>query len=263
MKQPKYRRPLNSHQIRLLEIIYKYRFVTSQLITKHENSKHPRVITSRLKILFDQDYIGRNYDSDYKIKGKSASYFLRPKGVRYLRQQSFTVKKVLDSIYHDKRASPYQINHYLSIFEISNAINANYPGTFDFFSRSELVEDGLMKNLPDAYLTRLTTSTDKANHFFLDYLEDSLLYRQLITKIRSYIHYAEIEDWQEILGENFPIIILVCESRRTRYRVGQLVKKAMDRSYADICYQVITRDRITSGTDMAKWPKIPDDYDND
>jgi hypothetical protein len=259
MKQPKYRRPLNSHQIRLLKLLYKFRFVTSQLITKSEDSKYPRVITSRLKILLDQDYIGRNYDSTYKIQGKSASYFLRPKGVRYLRQQPFADKSVLNSIYHDKRATLYQIDHRLSIFEIYSAIEHNYPKTFDYFTKSELVEYDLIKNLPDAYMRRIRHSTVKDNDFFLDYLEDSLLYRQLIVVIRRYIKYTEEEDWESVFGESFPTIILICESRRTRYRVSQLVKKALDRSYASIHYQVITKDRIMSGTDMSKWPKIPAD----
>jgi len=71
------------------------------------------------------------------------------------------------------------------------------------------------------------------------------------------VKYAEDEDWEKEFGENFPIIILVCESKRTRYRVSQLVKKVMDRTYVDIYYQVITKDRIMLGTDMSKWPKFP------
>lgn len=256
MNKPKYRRPLNDHQIHILELLYEFRFTTSQLLTKYDGSKYSRVITARLKILLDQDYIGRNYDSTYKIQGRSASYFLRPKGVRYLRQQEYTDKSVLYSIYHDKRASPYQISHRLSIFEIAIAIKHNYPG-LDFFSRSELDQNGYLNPLPDAYIERIRTSTIKDNHFFLDYLEDSLLYRQLIVTIRRYVAYAEGEDWQEEFGETFPTIILVCESKRLRYRVSQLVKRVMDRSYADIHYQVITADRIILGTDMSRWPKIP------
>ena len=256
MNQPKYRRPLNPHQIHILQLLYKFRFATSQLITKYEGTKYPRVITSRLKILLDQDYIGRNYDSTYRIKGKSASYFLRPKGVRYLRNLDYTDKSVLYSIYHDKRASPYQISHRLSIFEICTAIKNNYS-SLNVFSKSELNQDGSLKPLPDLYMSRKRTSNVKDNDFFLDYLEDSLLYRQLIIAIRRYVNYAENEDWENEFGENFPAIILVCESKRTRYRVSQLIKKVMDRTYVDIHYQVITIDRIISGSDMSKWPKIP------
>jgi hypothetical protein len=256
MNQPKYRRPLNPNQINLLQLLYKYRFATSQLITKSEGSKYPRVITSRLKILLDQDYIGRNYDSTYRIKGESASYFLRPKAVRYLRQQDLADNKVLNSIYHDKRASPYQISHRLTIFEIGVAIKYNYPG-LDISSKSELNQNSPIKPLPDLYLERNRLSKVKNNHFFIDYLEDSLLYRQLIIAIRRYVAYAENEDWESEFGENFPTIVLICESKRTRYRVSQLVKKVMDRTYVDIYYQVITLDRIMSGSDMSKWPKIP------
>jgi hypothetical protein len=257
MNTPKYRRPLNDHQILLLQTLYKFRFATSQLITKSQGSKYPRVITSRLKILLDQDYIDRNYDSSYKIIGKSASYYLRPKGVRYLRQLPTSTKSVLYSIYHDKRATPYQINHRLSIFEIYVAFKHQYSAKFAFYSKSELNSESLPKTLPDAYLRRIKPSTIKDNEFFLDYLEDSLLYRQLIVSIRRYVKYAEEEDWEKVFGDKLPIIILVCESKRTRYRVSQLVKKVMDRTYVDIYYQVITLDRIMSGSDMAKWPKIP------
>ena len=83
MDNTKLRKPLNSYQIRLLQTLYKFRFATTKLISDSQNSKYERVITARLKILLDQDYIGRNYDSSYRIKGKSASYYLRPKGIRY------------------------------------------------------------------------------------------------------------------------------------------------------------------------------------
>ncbi len=262
MKQPKYRRPLNDHQIHILKLLYKFRFVTSQLINEYDGSKYPRVINSRLKILLDQDYIARNYDSTYKIQGKSASYYLRPKGVRYLRQLDYTDKSVLYSIYHDKRASPYQISHRLSIFEIGVSLRRNYP-SLDFFSKSELNQNGSLKPLPDFYIERRRSSKVKDNRFFLDYLEDSLLYRQLIVIVRHYVAYAEEEDWEAEFGENFPVIILVCESKRTRYRVSQLVKKVMDRTHVDLYYQVITLDRIISGTDMSKWPKIPKPYEDD
>jgi len=156
MDNPKYRRPLNHYQIQLLQTLYKFRFATTYLIANSQGSKHPRVITSRLKILLDQDYIGRNYDNSYKIKGKPAIYYLRPNGIRYLRLQSYSNKKVIDSIYHDKRTSQTQIDHCLNLFEIYVRFKKLYPGTFRFYSKSELAgRPNLPEDAPDARVTRI------------------------------------------------------------------------------------------------------------
>ena len=137
---PSYRKPLNPRQIKLLVTLYKFRFATSHLIASSQGTKYPQVINTRLKVLLDQEYIGRNYDSSYKIKGKQASYFLLSKGIRFLSSQEFSNAKVINALYHDKHAGEEFIQHCLNVFRLYIEIKEAYPDEFSFFSKSELYQ---------------------------------------------------------------------------------------------------------------------------
>ena len=261
MDIPKYRRPLNHYQIQLLQTLYKFRFATTYLIANSQGSKHPRVITSRLKILLDQDYIGRNYDNSYKIKGKPAIYYLRPNGIRYLRLQSYSNKKVIDSIYHDKRTSQTQIDHCLNLFEIYVRFKKLYPGTFRFYSKSELAgRPNLPEDAPDARVTRIKTDSKKDNDYFLESYEDSIPYRRLIIKIRRFISYAENGSWEKLTENKLPTVLMVCESKTLQYRVMRLVHRELDSSYVDLKFLTILKEELAKdSSDIPKWIRISDE----
>jgi hypothetical protein len=259
MTNPTYRKPLNDYQIQLIQTLYKFRFATTKLIASSRKANE-RVISSRLKILLDQDYIGRHYDNSYKLIGKSASYYLRPKAIRYLKLQTYANKQVLSSIYHDKRASDSQINHWLSLFEIYVAFKRLYPDTFRFYSKNELAgKTNLPEELPDARLSRIKAKPNKDNDFFLECYEDSIVYRRLIIKIRRLIDYAETDKWQKRTDQMFPTILLVCESRTLQFRVIRLVKRVLDSSFASPIILTILKDDLVKSGNESKWIKISDE----
>ena len=80
ISKPKVRKQLNELQSELLLVLYKFRFGTVELIAQYQDQS-VRYTNVRLKILLEQDYIGRNYDSSYNIKGWKASYYLLPKEI--------------------------------------------------------------------------------------------------------------------------------------------------------------------------------------
>jgi hypothetical protein len=234
---PKYRRPLNNHQILILNTLYKFRFATATLIAESQKANHVRVISSRLKILVDQEYIGMNYDSSYKIKGKPATYYLLTEAVRFLRQQAYTDESTLRSIYHDKRAKEAPIQHRLHVFKVYIHFKHTYPGRFKFYSKSELVhKDFLPRQRPDAYL--IDTESDK--HYLLDCLEDTMSFWTLRKNIKRFIRYAELEIWQKNQDSEHPAILLVCESEKLKKQVQNLVNKELDNSFAELQFALIS-----------------------
>lgn len=236
--QPKYRRPLNNHQLTILNTLYKFRFITASLLAQNQNAHHVRVISSRLKVLVEQEYIGMNYDSSYRIKGQPATYYLLPKGVRYLRQQSYIQESALRSIYHDKRATPGQIAHRLSVFQVFIGLKNTYPKRFKFFSKTELMnKDYGPKTKPDAQL--IDTQTNQ--HYFMDYLEDIASFWTLRKAVKRYITYTELGIWQKHKpGTPHPHILLICESEQLSKRVEHLVGRELDSSYVELSVEVIT-----------------------
>ncbi|HEY4963374.1 MAG TPA: replication-relaxation family protein [Candidatus Saccharimonadales bacterium] len=244
---PKYRRPLNNYQIQLLQTLYKFRFATTHLIAKSQGSKYPRVILARLRVLVDQDYIGQNYDKSYKIKGKPATYYLRPNAVRYFKQQPYASPKVLKSIYQDKRANKDQIAHYLHVFSVYVEFKRLYPEEFKFFSKSELAErKGMPERMPDAYLHRTVTSHTQANDYFLDSYEEATYYLVIQRKIRQYIKYAEDETWQNHTNRKLPTMLIVCETKALQRQMLRLAAKELDKTYVDLKFLATTTEALVS-----------------
>lgn len=240
--QPKYRRPLNNQQVAILNTLYKFRFTTAALLTENQNAKNQRVISSRLKILADQGYIGMNYDSSYRIKGQPATYYLKTDGIRYLRAQNYTNESALRSIYHDTRATPSQITHRLQVFKAYVELKNQHPGRFKFYSKTELMgKDYVPKTKPDALL--IDTETNK--HYFMDYLEDTASFWTLRKTIRRYITYAELSIWQKYKPDTpHPSILLICESSRLSKKVASLVSRELDNSFIDLGAQVVSPENI-------------------
>lgn len=225
---------LTKQQIVLLQTLYKFRHATAQLITDQQQAKHKRVILKRLQILEKDKYIGKIYESSYKLQGKPASYHLLLDGVRYLRNQPYTSRKVLTNAYYDRTEKAHIIEHYLHVFKTHNELNKQYPGTFHFFSQSELREKAhFPKPRPDAYIKRIKPSTKKPNDYFLLCFEDGGYWTHR-RRIRTIIEYTEREIWEKATGKPFPAILVVCESDSLRRGMQNLITKELDTTYVDL-----------------------------
>src|SRR3990170_4920383 len=75
---------LNTEQLAVLQLVYKFRFASSKQIAAYQQKKSAKTIQKRLKILEDQQLIAKRYDKSYKLKGKPAAYYLLPQGARAL-----------------------------------------------------------------------------------------------------------------------------------------------------------------------------------
>ena len=57
----KYRWPLNDDQLETLELLYKFRYGSSDLIAQYFNKPNGNFVYKRLKILQDQGFIGKRF----------------------------------------------------------------------------------------------------------------------------------------------------------------------------------------------------------
>lgn len=168
-------RKLNQNQIDVLLLLYKFRYATSNLLTQKLELQHRNSINSRLRILQEQEYIGRKYDKSYKMMNKPASYFMLPKGLAALRGMDGISNNVLKNMYKDAGATNEFVERNLAIFGICNKLEDIFGQRFDMFSKSELTDmEGMPEALPDG-LVRLKTSDRpraKERFFFLHYEEE-------------------------------------------------------------------------------------------
>jgi len=148
--KPISRKQLNELQIEVLQILYKFRFATAELISQYQEQT-TRNSNVRLKNLLEQEYIGRNYDASYRIKQRKASYYLLPKGIRLLNANPELDKKGLHLSYNSRHVSPEFINHWLRIFRIYLKLDSLFGDDLEFFTGAELADQQQFpRPLPDA-----------------------------------------------------------------------------------------------------------------
>jgi len=246
MNQPKYRRPLNDKQLEILQTIYQFRFVTSPLLARLFNIRQSKA-HERLQILLDQGYIGRRYETTYRLQGKAASYYLFQKGADVLSaaDKDTYVPSVLKRLVKDEGRSDRFIGHWLALLEICCQLKTHYGGSLRFFTTTELIRyKYFIQPRPDMFL-RLVQGP-KERQFFLDYLEPAMPSFAMKGRIQQYIEYAEDEEWQDHTKFSFPTVILVCGNARHKNKLKRMAREELEDSWVegDLSFKVCTTEEV-------------------
>ena len=241
MAVPKYRRPLNQKQYQLLKLIYKFRFVTSELLAS-ENKNKQRVIHQRLKVLLDQEYIYRHFNGSYRLQNRPAAYCLAPDGIKWLKANTKLSKKVLHAAYRDRSAGQPFIEHCLNIFRVYNKFKELYLGRLSFFTKSE--HSGLTS---DAYLQ------DKPGQIYLMFVFDGL-----INSIGMRKKLQQMMQFYEDADETEPEAVLcICENARIEKSLQKQASRLKD--YADFDSDILTtslKALLGSGINSPIWTNV-------
>lgn len=253
---PKYRKNLNSEQLEVLELLYKFRFGSNDLIAGYFGKKQRGFVFKRLKILEEQGFIGKRFDSSYRIKGRPAAYYLLPKGARKLQEHRPDETKDdinIKAIYKDKSVSEMFIAHSQSIFALYNQLKSHYSDKLNFFTKSDLLSyDYFPQPLPDSFVTLETNNT---RSFFIEILEDNQPFFTAIKKIKKYTDYNESGEWIDT-GTDFPAILFICESNNLQKKLQkQLAKQIND--FDDCIFATTTKSELQAlDTNDTIWQRI-------
>ncbi len=258
-KQPKYRRPLNDKQILLLKLFYKFRFLTVGLLQSAQGHKYQATHNDRLKVLYDQKYIGRHYNDSYRIDRRYAEYFILPDGINALKSLNIFKPTVLNNLYKDKTAKPQFIAHSLGIFELYNTVRRLYPNTFSFYTKIELTgREDMPDLLPDANLKPLDSL--KTKEFYLDSVDDLAQLLFVKRKITSYIKHCDSDEWQDT-GKPYPEVLLVTELESTEKTLHKYIEKKLSYSGVDMKFHTATKESLieSQSTDEKIWHQVNED----
>lgn len=144
---------LNAKQIRILQLLFKFRFMTAKQYAAINNFSNISVANKALGNLYDQSYIGRRYKPGERFLGKSASYYLLPKGIAVLKQHGFTAKQ-LKSLYNQDRLTDRFIGRCSYLIELYLAVKRQYPEA-SYFSNTEIAQyDFMPKPIPAAFIQK-------------------------------------------------------------------------------------------------------------
>jgi Replication-relaxation len=218
---------LNLKQQSILNTLYRFRFGTTELLANALNVKTKNKMNERLKVLLDQEYIGRHYEPEYRLLRKHATYFLLPKGIRALRQYNDkTDNSVLHNTYKDKVASEQFISHCLAIFNAYCELKEKYGEDLRFFTKSQLTKyEYFPQPLPDAYI-RIQKKDEKIQ-YFLVMLQSERPFFVSVRKIKHHITYYESGEWDDT-GTASPTILLICDNETLKKRIDKQLLKFED-----------------------------------
>ena len=228
MEKPKSRKRLNALQKDILLALYKFRFVTRDLIVEYQGHKSKTYTYYRLKFLVEQGYIGKRFNNFDKINRRPVVYHILPKGIGSLKQEPNLNKTIINAMYKDRSASQEFMDRCLTAFAIYNKLNQLYSNRLNFYSKSELSEyDYFLKPLSDAYFT-IENKKTPIQHFLLEQLSSDKPVFAHRKRIEHHLDHYEFGNWEEI-GDEYPQLLLICAAARLERRLQQVIANLFDR----------------------------------
>lgn len=218
----KYRRPLNSQQLKTLHLLYWYRFCTSKQLARSLDKSNHKAIQNKLQVLEAQELISKRYNKSYKLVGRSAEYFITPKGARELEKlkPDTTNEWAIKNLYKNKTVSDDFLKHCITVTEAAKKLQKIYGDGDKFYTlpKSYMAQCSYYPTwTPDLHLEISATPQTPAKHYFVDIWDDTKPFFISVRKTRNYVNFKDSgnkngTEWQE--NEQYPAILAICENER-------------------------------------------------
>jgi hypothetical protein len=260
-----HRQVLSSNQLKVLGLVFKFRFVSSELLAKYLG-KDRSTIYERLSVLVKQRYLVKNYDGSYKLAGKPASYSLATKGIRTLLKSEWNLSRAgLRNMDRNATVTPEYIEHCLTVFSVFIALKQQYGDKFSIFSKNELAgNEAFPKTKPDLYLQGKGTAARP--HYMLDVFDNAADFMTRRKRLKALMDHEDSGEWEEGFGI-FPSFLFVVANDKIQPRFMKEVEYYYNRSYIDedeIAALVTTVDKLTMGSEDVKiWQIYESDPDDE
>ncbi len=217
-----YERKLNQKQSNLLQLVYRFRYVTTDNLAKHRNTS-TNAAYSALQILHSRDYLGKIYKKSYRLQNKSARYYLAPKAIKYIQQNMPDIDKdSLASRLRERTKSEDFIDLQVSIHGAYIAIVGT--GVVIMTGPEISTIEGMIKPLPSLYV-----KPKNGNHYFIELTDGQHLFIAK-KRIRKYIDHYESDDWE---WDKYPDVHIIRKSKADCRKLKEYVDEKMEESYLD------------------------------
>lgn len=232
VRQKYSRSSVSTSQITVLDLIYKYRFVSSQLVADTLGIHTVSVIYRRLEVLVKYGYVDKRFDKRLKLVGVPAAYYLTPKGLRMLQglpNHEQVTEAAIKGSYRDKSVGQEFVTHTLNVYRTTSLLKRHYPSLKVFTKRDMSQYDYFPSHLPDAFLSLPTADPQQPKRFFFDLVSDSLPRTALDRRIANYCEFFDEGGWDET-GSELPILLLLSEWGAAEKRIQRNVRIQLGRS---------------------------------
>lgn len=247
-----YRRPLNGQQLKTLHLLYWYRFCTSKQLARSLDKSSHKAIQNKLQILEAQGFIGKRYDTSYKLVGRPAEYFITPKGARELEKlkPGTTNQWATKSLYKNKTVSDNFLRHCIIVTEISQRLREIYGGGDKLrrFSKSYMAQYSYYPQwTPDLHLEIPGKGETPSRHYFLDVWDGTKPFFVSVRKTRNYVNFKDSGDWQE--DQQYPAILAICQNEQTQKKLNRQMRHILDEQWDDeLIFATTTRQQTEGAT---------------
>lgn len=182
---------LSSQQQRVLKLLFKFRFISAQLLAQVMGISRPGVYQA-LEVLVDKGLVSKVYEKEFRIDRKPAYYYLNKQGVTAVRKLLDVKESVVHALYKNDEASPEFIDHCLAATRCYTFLNRFLLADANIFTKAEINRfRQFPKNRPDLYIR-----TPDGHEAMIVIMDDKPLY---ITRKRldEIIKHSEDEGWED------------------------------------------------------------------
>lgn len=226
------RSTLNAGQVRLLDLVYTYRFSSRQLLADSLGVKPENGLYEKLEILVKYEYLAKRFEKRLKLQAIPAAYYLTPKGLRTLQnlpEHAYITDAVIKGSYKDRTVGQDFVTHTLNVYKYTNLLKRHYHGLKVFTKREISQYDYFPSQLPDAFLSLPSGDPKQPKRFFFDLVSDSLPRSALDRRIANYCEFFDEGGW-DITGSELPTILLLSEWGPAEKRIQRNVRLLLYRS---------------------------------
>lgn len=261
VKQKYVRSTVNAGQIRLLELVYKYRFGSRQLLAESLGVKPENGLYEKLEVLVKRGDLAKRFEKALKLQGVPAAYYLTPQGLRTLQElpgHEHITDAVIKASYADKRVGMNFVVRSLNVYKYTNVLKRQYEGLRVFTKRDLSQYDYFPSQLPDAVLS-LPTTGSSPQRFFFDYVSDTMPLTSLDRRIANYCEFFDEGGW-EATNSPLPALLLLAEWSPAEKRIQRRVRAQL--SSADMEELAVYTSTINAlggtASELSIWTSIED-----
>jgi hypothetical protein len=244
---------LRAGQIAILELLYKYRFGSRQLLANSLSINSGSSLYQKLEVLFKHGYIGKYYDTKLRLQGLPVAYYLLPKGMKTLQElpeHAFIASQSTRASYRNPTVGLDFIKDTIKVYELTQALQAMYPG-LKVFTKTEMRRYSYFpEQLPDAFISLPLANTKQPKRFFFDFIPERTPNFVVIKQLVTYAEYFEEGRWDEV-DSTPPTLLLVIEEGKTEKYLQQLITNKFFRlGIADVYIYTTTVKSLTGETNQ-------------
>ncbi len=250
--------PITLQQQTLIPLLFSFRYINRLQFQHYLGNQNPSHINRQLKDLVDKAYfrkIEEGSERDYQGYSKPVTYYVGPKGIRFMATLKNLKVENLKNRYRDGTRFQAFIDHNLLLTEIFLQFREKAKennSILSFQTKTDFEEESTLSRFsPDAYVVE---GGEEKKISWLEIVDIEAQRFVLKRRIRSLFKLYSTNSLEVDTGENFPAILLICPTRELQGLLKNYIAKIQEDQGEDIVFKLTTYEKVkTLGVNSKIW----------